>query len=265
MSEQYPTQNNFETLIAEKMQTLPEVTDQINAREEMLQRHSDAFGEGASRIMQALLVDLEHYAGFGSPRYKVDNPDFGDPNIDENGYLKLSNEPSYFSVQQLMPSLRHQEQELSSLSEQQKEQYLKSKDGMIVVGEPPEQVVMLLAEVYKFTDAKFVRNDIEHEESRGVVIREGNYLGEKVFFEEQYDEINTGTDTEPTFSLQLINEDAADFGIKDLTEGQYAELAAVTGMDRMKLTELVAEGEIRRDNVDSVAKLFKENGGAHRA
>lgn len=244
----------FDAIIA----GLEPVHDQVQYEFDLIDRFSEKYGDKGAMLLGGLLTSIKSYAGINVPEFQISNPDFGDPNIDENGFLKLKGELAPFHKELINTAAQQPTEPAAFMSSEQSAIDSLTRDGTAIVGDLPERTKELIAEIYHLTGAQVVRDDRANGEKEGVVIRKGKYLGTDVFFEENYILDHESVGGQDFFWFKTLSKDSAELAIADLSESEYREFFDGTGFrDRTAVLEMIQSGELTRENHQAVIASFR--------
>lgn len=202
------------------------------------------------QLLKDALHDLGRFTGFARRDIKIDDPDFADPAIDEDGYLsikKIVNARIRLSPYEDMPP-----EDYKQLSEGDRMRYVMGSDKGSVVGEFTPGSKAMLEGLYSLTGAKVAKSE-PHE-----IIRAGSYHGVPIFFKEEYsdwDFAEQGTLT--VLTVRCLSESSAMLAIDRPTREQQAAFEETSGMSRAESEDMVLNGDLTTTNIDHAAAALE--------
>lgn len=254
--------SNGESVSSRRFPVAPteEVEDPMSYEFELLDRFAAKYGEDGKTLLGEILNDVKRYAGFDIPKYKAIDFEPGDPMQDELGYLRLRG-GGPFSAQFLNMPDDIPLEDFKAMSAEDQSVFQVGHEGRTVLGPIPERIIEMISEVYKLTGARVIRDDRSLGEPSGVVVYEGYYAGKPVFFRESYHIGQPGyLKGKDRFWFDLVSQSMADLEVKMPTESELKRFTRETGIkERRNVVHMVSNGELRRDNLEQVIDLFRQN------
>lgn len=212
-------------------------------------------------LFDVAVSDIQRAVGFGVPKYKISSEDtlraIMEDQVDENGYF-MSGVVNFSKLQITIPT-RPTDEEIAAMSAAERLRIGLTWDGMTVAGGLSAASKKLIEGIYQLTGAQVVRDDRTFQLRTAEVVRRGSYMGEEVYFSENYDD-NSPVYGTSTFSLFVLNAKTGAEAAIELNALQVREFATLAGLDMFAAQRAVRDMAITTDTYRLVGGVLRETG-----
>ena len=239
----------------------PMPVNQLTYEMDMDAHFSQQYPE-SSALMSGALVNVQRAAGINIPQYRVHEDDRLDAEMsgmsDELGFLNAPFSPLGQESIVLQMPVEHTQEQIAAMTDAERLEASKTHDGVVVIGELPPATKRLLEDIYTLTGAKVVRDGHDAGERHGVIIREGEYHGTKVYFAEYYDDASPYYNGKSTLSVKMLGSEGAQELIHEPSAAERKEFIQTSGIDPFEARHFIAENNVTSDNYHQVADVLRQ-------
>ncbi len=253
MSESLPPFNRF-------LDNYSMPVDQLAYEMDLRERYAQQFPD-AQPLLNAVLNDVQRVAGIDIPQYQVSEEDREASDAaglnDELGFLNAPFGPTSSATLYLELPVEHTPEEIAAMSDRERHIAEVTAAGTVVVGDLPAGTRSMLEGVYSLTGASVARDGRLDGESRGHVIRRGEYQGTPIYFVEQYDDASP-FEGQSTLSLRLVGSTLAEKMIHEPSQAERQEFIALSGISRFDANKFIYQNDVTRENYRQIADAIRQ-------